>query len=98
MVLPAYIILSAIFILYVAYSYLQWVVYRSGAANWQQQWYSLGQQEWYTNAVIEVINSVSEKCEPVAITAWEAQVDVINVACLQAQKPAPITSTWSESQ
>ncbi len=88
-ILPLYVIISALFILYVWYSYFQWVVYRSWAISWQQQ--------WYTTAVIELINRVGEKCEPVAISAWETQVDVINVACLQQQASAETSFTWSES-
>lgn len=69
--LPAYVIISALFIAYSLYSYLVWVVYQSG------------QQQGYTVAVQDLATQVSEKCEPVAITIGQEQVDVINVACLQ---------------
>jgi hypothetical protein len=29
------------------------------------------------------MNTVSEKCEPVALTAGDTQIEVVNVACLQ---------------
>lgn len=73
--LPVYIVLSALFILYVGYSYLQGVVYTS--------WNNTGQQQWYQAAYVEIITAVSEKCEPVALNAWETQISIVNVACLQ---------------
>ena len=88
LILPAYIVLSALFILYIAYSYMQSVVYQS--------WADRGMQQGYSSAVVELINRVGEKCEPVAITASDTQVDVINVACLQA--PQAQNQTVSEAE
>lgn len=83
--LPAYIVTSAIFILFVAYAYFQWVVYNSGTLRWQQQWYEA--------AYIEIANAVSQKCESVTLEVWDASVSVVNVACLQQ---APQEQTVSE--
>lgn len=74
-ILPAYIVVSALFILLVAYSYFQWVVYNSGNLN--------GQQQGYQAAYVEVVNAVSQKCEAVTLEVWDNQVSVVNVACLQ---------------
>ena len=78
-----YIILSLIFILYVMYAYLQWVIYNS----WVQQGNASGQQQWYEQAVVELMNQVGSECRSVALTAWDAQIDVINVACLDLVSP-----------
>lgn len=85
-ILPAYIVISAIFILLVAYSYFQWVVYNSWALRWQQQWYEA--------AYTEVVNAVSQKCEAVSLNVGETTVSVVNVACLQEapQNVAPQTT------
>ena len=80
MILPVYVILSAIFIIYVAYSFLNTVIYNSG------------QQQWYETAIIDLMNKVGAACEPVSLTAGETQVDVINIACLQ-QAPAEAMDT-----
>lgn len=74
-ILPAYITISAIFIVLVAYSYFQGVVYNS--------WALRGQQQWYEAAYIEVVNAVSQKCEAVTLEVWETSVNIVNVACLQ---------------
>lgn len=75
-ILPVYIILSGLFIIFVVYSFLQSVVYNSGAIRWQQQWYEAAYREIY--------NAVSQKCEAVALNVWDTSVSVVNVACLQA--------------
>lgn len=75
MILPIYVILSALFIIYAAYSYLGWVVYNQGSI--------IGKQQWYEAAVIDLMNRVASKCDPVTLTAWETKINVINVACLQ---------------
>ena len=86
-ILPGYIIFSALFIVYVLYGYFGGVVYQSGLQG--------GYNQWYTQAVQELAQQVGSKCEPVAITLWDQQVDVINIACLQgvgggeAATPAP---------
>ena len=86
MILPLYVVLSALFILYVAYSYLGWVVYNL----WLNQGASAGQQQGYEAAIVDLMKRVGEKCEPVALTAGETQIDVINVACLEQ---APVEQT-----
>lgn len=87
MILPLYLVLSALFIVYVAYSYLGGVVYNSwlnqGATEWQQQ--------GYESAIVDLMNRVGAKCEPVALTVGDTQVDVINIACLQ-QAPTESSS------
>jgi hypothetical protein len=86
-ILPAYVIISAIFILLVAYSYFQWVVYNSGALRWQQQWYEA--------AYVEIVNAVSQKCEAVALEVWETTVSVVNVACIEQPTQAQsLPAVW----
>lgn len=82
-ILPGYIVFSILFIVLTLYAYLQWVVYNSGLSAWWQQWLAAGQEQWYAVAIQEIITKVSEKCEPIALTAGDNQVDVVNVACLQ---------------
>lgn len=85
-VLPAYIILSLLFIGYTGYMYFKTVVYKSWVMAGQNVWVSAGQEQGYKAAVQDLIKQVSEKCEPVAINLGETQVDVINVSCLQQEK------------
>lgn len=87
-ILLAYIIISAIFILMVAYSYFQGVVYKS--------WSLKGQQQWYEAAYIEIINAVSQKCETVSLNVWETTVSIINVICLQQNQQGDTTTEISE--
>lgn len=74
-VLPVYIVLSAVFILYVAYGYFSGQVYRSG--------YLTGQQNGYDTAFNQIVERVATKCEPVGINYGNQAINVINVACLQ---------------
>jgi len=83
-ILPAYIAFSALFILYIGYTYFQWVVYNSGL----NQGASAGQEQGYQQAIVDLMNQAGTKCEPVSLTAGDQQVDVINIACLQ-QAEAP---------
>jgi hypothetical protein len=86
-ILPAYIIISAIFILLVAYSYFQWVVYNSGTIR--------GQQQGYEAAYVEIVNAVSQKCEAVALEVWDTTVSVVNVACLEQPTQAQaVPEVW----
>ena len=85
-ILPGYIVLSALFILVTLYTYFQWVVYRSGVATWEQQ------------AVQTIMTRVSQKCEAIALTLGESQVDIVNAACVQQSgnnAPAPTETTPS---
>jgi hypothetical protein len=94
MVLPAYIVLSALFIWYAAYSFFTWVVYNSGV----NQWATAGQKQGYEQAIVDLMNQAGTKCEPVALTMWEAQVDVINVACLQQAAPESSSDVMEEGK
>lgn len=91
-ILPAYIVVSAIFIILVAYSYFQSVVYNSGVLKWQQQ--------GYEGAYVEVVNAVSQKCEAVTLEVWETSVSIVNVACLQQAPDSQsiptqdVSATW----
>lgn len=73
--LPAYIVLSALFILYVIYGYLSVSVYQSGVQAGQQQ------------AVLTIASqSVTEQaCQSgVPLNIWNGQTaTLINVQCLQ---------------
>jgi len=80
-ILPVYVLLSLIFIAVVSYNYLAGFVYNS----WVSQGAVAGQQQWYERAVIDVMNQVVTQCEPVALTAWDQQVDIVNYACVQPQ-------------
>jgi len=84
-ILPIYVVVSAVFILFIAYSYFQSVVYNSGTLLWQQQWY----QAAYT----EVINAVSQTCEAIELNVWETKVSVINITCLDTTSPSS-ESLW----
>lgn len=80
-ILPVYIILSAIFILYIGYSYFNGMVYRSG--------FLTGREEGITITINELVQKVGTKCEPVGINYGNQVINVINVACLQAPADAP---------
>jgi len=80
-ILPAYIVLSALFIIFIAYSYFQSVVYNSWALRWQQQWYDA--------AFAEVINAVSQWCQSVELNLWEASVNVVNISCIEQAQASP---------
>ena len=96
LLLPGYIIFSAIFIVYSLYTYFGGVVYQA----WVNQ--------WINSAVVRLMQQAGSQCEqPVSLTAWGQQVDVINVACLQqpqsqvqapAPEPAPVEETPAEGQ
>lgn len=75
-ILPAYIIFSAVFIIYMAYWYVNGVVYRSGQLS--------GQQVGYEAAIKQLMQQVGTQCEPVSINYEDQVVNVVNVACLQA--------------
>ena len=75
--IPFYIILSSIFILYVLGNLVAGVVYK--------QWV----QEWYKAAISELIVKVEQRCEPVPVNFWEKQIEVINLACLQSLQSNP---------
>ena len=80
--LPAYIILSALIIIYVVYSMIVGGIYNVGA------------QQGYQAAVSQLIQQASQQdCKPVAINLGDTKVEVINVACLQQ---APAQNTASE--
>lgn len=90
--LPGYLVLSALFIVYSLYTHFVGVVY----------------QAWANSAVVRLMQQAGSQCEqPVSLTAWGQQVDVINIACLQqpqsqvqapAPGPAPIEETPVEGQ
>lgn len=87
--LPAYIVISALIIIYVVYSIIVGGIYNVGLNN--------GAQQGYQAAVSQLIEQASKQdCQPVAINLGDTKVEVINVACLQgassdtpAQEPAP---------
>ena len=88
--LPVYVVVSVVFIIYTLYSYAMGVVYNSGYTRGQadsevilQQTYDQG----YAQAVQQLMEQTSSRCEAVALTLWDQQVDVVNVACLM-QNPA----------
>lgn len=78
LLLPLYIIISLMFIVYVLYSYVMWTIYRWWMIKWQEQ--------WYARAIQDLMSQAGSKCEPVALNFWKDQIDVVNVACLQKQE------------
>lgn len=73
--LPAYILLSAVFILYTAYGYMKVAVYQTGAQN------------GYNSAYVEIANAALDpkSCQWMTLPAANNQsVTLINVECLQA--------------
>lgn len=87
-ILPVYIILSAVFILYIAYSYATGVVYQSGILSGQEQGQQAWYQAWYEAAIAQLIQQAGSQCEPVSITLREQGVNIINMACLQSAPQA----------
>ena len=55
--------------------YISWVVYWSWVALWQQQWYEFAFQE--------IVNELTQSCDPVWLTLWETELGVINIDCLE---------------
>jgi hypothetical protein len=94
--LPMYIILSAVFILYIAYSYATGVVYKSGIMAGQQAGQQQAQQAGYEAAIAQLLQQAGSQCEPISISLGEKQVNVINVACLQAAPQENIDTEVSE--
>lgn len=88
-ILPVYIVLSAIFILYITYGFLNGVIYRGG--------FAAGQQNGYDAALGQLIERAGTQCEPVTINYGENAVNVINVACLQAQPQQAATAPAEEA-
>lgn len=88
LVLPVYIVVSAVFMLAVIYSYANGVIYKSGLTT--------GQQQGYEAAVVELAQQISAKCEAVAITVGEQQINVINTACLQSAETAEVMENESK--
>lgn len=82
-ILPLYIILSLIFIVYMGYSYAVGFMYQSGLNSGQQQWQQVGYKVGYEDAIAQLIGQAGTQCEPVSISLGDAGVNVINVACLQ---------------
>ena len=72
--LPVYILFSAAFIVYVLWVFITWAVYNS--------WLRAGQEQWYVLAFQEVANELMRSCDVVTLTLWDAQVNTINVDCL----------------
>ncbi len=88
--LPAYLVFSAIFILYVIYGYFSNIVYGTGFINGQNQ------------ALQAIINQANKGCETFTLgNPGAAQTQLINVACLQkpsAQAAQQAVQAPTESQ
>lgn len=69
--LPLYIVISALFIVFVIYNYIVGGIY------------TLWKNTGYQAAIEQLIAQAGAKCEPVAINLWENKIEVVNVACLQ---------------
>lgn len=74
-ILPAYVVLSALFIIYIAYGYLKVAVYQTGAQN------------GYNGAYNEIVRAAldPQSCQGLNIPSSDGQttVTLINVNCLQ---------------
>ncbi len=86
LVIPAYILVSALILVYVGYSYIIGTIYNSGA------------QQGYQAAISELIKQTGGKCEPVAITLGETKVEVVNVACLKQAEGTQAQQTQQTSE
>lgn len=83
-ILPVYIVLSALFILYAAYGYLRVSVYQAWA------------QDGYNTAYGEIINAAldPQSCQGISIPGANSQVvTLINVECLQQPAVDPQQET-----
>jgi len=74
--LPLYILLSLLFILWSAYSYFSSFVYGSGV------------QAGGTQVVNAIVTQASQGCNAIPVTAGGTTVELVNVACLQQAAPA----------
>lgn len=84
-ILPVYVVLTALLIIFLVYNFIVNSVYWTG--------YNNGAQEWYQTAITQLLQEVSQKCDPVAVNMWETTVNVINVECLSQQAQQPVTNT-----
>ena len=88
-ILPAYIIFSALFILYVLVGYVKISVYQSGI------------QQGYNTVYSEIVATASqpEACQGLTVSAPEGQsVVLINVDCFQSAEPTtPAPLEWDNS-
>lgn len=68
----AYIVLSAIFIVY--------ILYKTFETNVMQSSY----QQGYLRAYAEVVsNAKNEKCQSFVVNYWNDKAELVNIACLQ---------------
>lgn len=74
--LPLYILLSLLFILWSAYSYFSSFVYGSGV------------QAGGTQVVNAIVVEATKGCNAIPVTSGGTTVQLINVACLQQAAPA----------
>ena len=76
LLLPVYIIISLLFILWSAYSYFSSFVYGSGV------------QAGGTQVVNAIVVEATKGCNAIPVTAGGTTVELVNVACLQQAAPA----------
>lgn len=80
--LPIYIVVSAVFILYVLWSYAMWVVYNAWVIAGQNQALQVGQEQGYVAAIEQMSQEASSSCDVVTLTLWDQEVNMINIDCL----------------
>lgn len=78
--LPVYVIISLLFIIWSAYSYFSSFVYGSGV------------QAGGTQVVNAIVSQASQGCSAIPVTSGSTTVELINIACLQ-QAPTETTDT-----
>lgn len=93
--LPVYIVVSAVFIIYVLWTYAMSVVFNAGVLQGQNQALQVGQEQGYLAAIQQLSDEATkESCEVVTLTLWEEQVNMINVNCLDLSQ----NTSWSDTQ
>lgn len=73
-ILPVYIVLSFIFILFVLFSYMKGMVY------------TLGMQRGYNQWTLETISKLADQawqCNPIPVNYGETTFQLINISCIK---------------
>lgn len=93
--LPGYIVVSLLFIVYVVYSTIVGGIYNLGLNN--------GAQQGFKAAVAQLMEQAGTKCDPVDLTLDNQKIQIVNYACTQqgaasaaatepAQQDAPVSA------
>ena len=88
--LPVYIVVSAVFILYVLWSYAMGVVYNAwvnagknqALQGDQEQDYMVAMEQGYVTAIEQILQEATASCDVISLTLWDEQVNMVNIDCL----------------